>query len=363
MQKSGGVSSFFRHPGLPGGNDSQAEGFYDIQDGWTAYILAGGTSGMKTALLRQIGEALEAAGEPVEMAVNALDDESLDGLRAPGVRTCVLDGLRFGGYMPACPGIGERVVGLDDALDIEKLAPYRARVLIFHARQLAAEDRAERFLAAAGNLLTDNTRLALECVDLQKMDTSAARLAHRLFPQVHRQGQESVRLLTAVTADGMQSFCAQTAEQFSNVYILEDEYGVGTLFLGRLRDAALKAGQDVISCPCPLFRRDRPEHLLLPGVSTAFFTSCRFHPVEGYRHIHIRRFLDNAAIAKGRARASFNRKAARELIKQASLLLAEARENRRTVEELYSAAIRPNVLDALAEHIAADTLGRAGHRA
>lgn len=356
MQKSGGVSSFFRRPGLPGENGSQAEGFYDIQDGWTAYILAGGTSGMKTVLLRQIGEALEAAGEPIETAVSTPGDDCMDGLRAPGLRACVLDGLRFGGYLPACPGIGERVVGLDDALDTEKLAPYRARVLIFHARRLAAEDRASRFLTAAGDLLTDNTRLALECVDLQKMDASAARLAHRLFPQGRRQGKESVRLLTAVTADGIRSFCAQTAEPFSNVYILEDEYGVGSLFLGRLRDAALKAGQNVVSCPCPLFSQDRPEHLLLPGVSTAFFTSCRFHPVEGYRHIHIRRFLDNTVLAKGRVRASFNRKAARELIKQASLLLAEARENRRMVEELYSAAIKPHVLDALAEHMAAEIL-------
>ncbi|MFT9055579.1 MAG: hypothetical protein ABF449_02990 [Ethanoligenens sp.] len=362
MQKSGRVSRFFRRPGLLAGDASHTEGLYDVQNGWRAYILAGGTSGMKTALMQKIGAALEKAGEELETICNACDADCLDGLRVSGLRACVLDGVRFGGYSPACPGIGEHMVGMDDCLDVEVLAPHRAQVLLFHARQLAAEDRANRFLTAAGNLLTDNTRLALECLDLQKMDGSAARLAHRLFPQTHRKGVETVCSLTAVTPDGIENFCAQAAAQFSNVYILEDEYGVGKLLLSRLRDAALKAGQDVVSCPCALFPQDRPEHLLVPGLSVAFFTSCRFHPVEGYRHIHMRRFLNHEALGKGRTRAAFNRKAAKELIKQASLLLGEARESRNMVEEIYSAGIKGNVLDALAEHIATEMLDSGADR-
>lgn len=354
MQKSGKSSRFFWCSGLPDADASRTAGLYDVRDGWNVYILAGGTSGMKTALLRQVGTALEGEGTAVETICNRFDTDCVDGLRLPDRRVCVLDGVRFGGYVPSCPGIGERVIGMDDCLNEEKLAPYRARVLIFHARQLAAEDRAGKFMAAASNLFADNTRLALECVDLAKVDASATRLAHRLFPQNHRHGTESVRFLTAITADGIQNFCAQTAAAYSNVYIVEDEYGISKLLLDRLRDAALQAGQDAITCPCPLVPRDRPEHLLFPNQSVAFFTSCRFHPVEGYRHLHMRRFLDHEALAKGRTRAAFNRKAANELLKQAALLLGEARENRRLLEELYQPALKSHVLDALAEHITAE---------
>lgn len=351
MQKSGEISRFFWCSGLPDAGVSRTVGLYDVRDGWSTYVLAGGTSGMKTAVLRQVETALEAKGIAFETLCNRYDTDCLDGLRCPEQRVCVLDGVRFGGYAPSCPGIGERVIGMDDCLDEQKLAPYRVRVLILHARQLAAEDRAGRFMAAASNLLSDNTRLALECVDLPKVDVSAARLARRLFPKSSRKGTESVRFLTAVTADGFQNVCAQTAAAYSSVYIVEDEYGVGKLLLSRLRDAALQAGQEVIACPCPLFPQDRPEHLLFPRQSVAFFTSCRFHLVEGYRHLHMRRFLDHEALAKGRARASFNRKAARELLKQAALLLGEARENRRLLEELYHPALKSHALDALAEHI------------
>lgn len=351
MQKSGEVTRFFWRSGLPDAGASRTAGLYDVRDGWSIYILAGGTSGMKTAVLQQIGAALEAKEIAFETLCNRYDTACLDGLRLPERRVCVLDGVRFGGYAPSCPGIGERVIGMDDCLDEQKLTPYRARVLLLHARQLGAEDRAGKFMAAASNLLTDNTRLALECVDLPKMDASAARLARRLFPKSSLSGTESVRFLTAVTADGIQNVCAQTAAAYSNVYIVEDEYGVGKLLLSRLRDAALQAGQEVITCPCPLFPQDRPEHLLFPGQSVAFFTSCRFHTVEGYRHIHMRRFLDHEALAKGRARASFNRKATNELLKQAALLLNEARENRRLFEEIYQAAFKDHALDALAEHI------------
>lgn len=355
MQKSGKGVRFFWRAGLRGADIAQAAGFYDVQAGWNAMILAGGTSGMKTAVLRQVGETLETEGEAVERLYNTYDAALLDGLRLPERHTCVLDGARFGGYAPSCPGIGERIVGMDDCLDAEKLAPFRARVLIFHARQLSAEDRARKFMAAAANLLTDNTRLALECVDLAKLDASAAHFAQRLFSKSRRQGTETVRFLTAVTADGIENFTAQAADGYANVCILEDAYGIGKLLLGRLRDKALQAGQHVITCPCALFPNGQPEHLLFPDVSAAFFTANRFHPVEGFRHIHMRRYLDHEALAKGKARAAFNRKAARELLKQASLLLGEARENRRFLEDLYGQALKEHVLDALAEHITAET--------
>ncbi len=349
MQKNGGIFASFSRAGLRG---SAVRGLYDFQNGWKVYLLSGGTAGMKTALLQKIKKALEERGEQAEVLFSPLDIGLWEGLRVPGAKVCVLDGLHYGGKGVACPGIGERVVGLDDCLDEEVLSRHAAKALVFHARCLAAEERAARFLAAEGNLLTDNTRLALENADLKKIDDTASRLVRRLFPKEKRPGTESVRFLTAVTADGVQNLCPQTAAQFAHIYILEDGYGVGKVFLSRLREAALASGQPVVSCPCGLFPRERPEHLLFPAFSTAFFTSSRAHPVEGYRRLHMRRFLDHDAMTHGRPRVSFNRRAAKEMERQAVALLNEARQDRLAAEEGYAAALRPGTLEELSARLA-----------
>lgn len=66
------------------------------------------------------------------------------------------------------------------------------------------------------------------------------------------------------------------------------------LLLGELRQLALAAGLDVISCPCPLFPFGRIEHLFLPELDLGFMMFNRFHSVTltPERTIHARRFTD-----------------------------------------------------------------------
>lgn len=360
MQKSGGVPLSFACTGAQERETAHTAAPCGAQDEERIFILAGGTAALRSLVLETAERTLTEAGQTVERVCDAADETQLCGLEAPGLHAAAWGWMQIAGRAPACPGVGGRVLTLDDCLDARALQPSREKLLVFYARAAATEERARLYLAAAANLLSDTFRLALESADLPRLDAYAARLARRLFDKTHRRGTETLRRLTAVTAGGVQSFIEQTAAQYTHVYVLQDDCGLGRVLLARLRDAALEAGQDVISCPCALFSGERPEHLLLPGLSIGFFTSSHFHPVERYRRIHMRRFLDSEAFAASHARVTFNRRAAREMLRQASLLFEEAKQDRAAVQPAYDAATDRAAVSALSRRLADAMLSQDG---
>ena len=315
------------------------------------FVLAGGTANLRAQALEQAAQALETAGQEVTRICTAANHPRLCGVEAPGLDAAAWDWTQPAARAPVCPGVGRRVLSLDSCLEMASLAPGRERLLLFYARAAAAQERARRYLDAAGNLLGDTFRLALECADLSRLDGYAARFARRLFFQTQRPGHLTLRRLTAVTADGVQSFVEPAAARCAQVFVLQDDCGLGRVLLSRLRDAALRAGQDVVACPCGLFGGERPEHLLLPGLSLGLFTSSRLAPIARYRRIHLRRFLDADAYAASRARVTFNRRAAREMLRQAALLYADARRAREAVRADYDAATDWDALAVLARRL------------
>ncbi|MDR3558049.1 MAG: hypothetical protein P4L61_00810 [Candidatus Pacebacteria bacterium] len=234
----------------------------------------------------------------------------------------------------------ESIINLGECCDEAKLAQHHDKIIIFAARISAIYDRAYRFLSAAGSLQGDMGRQALECTDTGKIERYAMRIAKREFAPKRRQGRETVRFLTGITPDGV-VFYKDTVAAYEKVFVIEDEFGLSRLLLGKIKSYALSTGYDVIGCYCPMSPTEKLEHLLIPSLSLAFVTSNHYHRLDfkGCRHIHMRRFIDNEALRQRRQRIVFNRKAARELIGESVKLLAEAKMNNDILKELYSASM------------------------
>ena len=121
--------------------------------------------------------------------------------------------------------------------------------------------------------------------------------------------------------DTLQALCPR-------IYAIEDEHGaVGSRLLSHLQQIATADGKRCIACPCPLFPEAGPEHLLFPDLGLAFTVSNSFHKVDFpvFRHIHASRFLDTEQLRLRRGRLSFHRRAASELLKEATRLSAQAK--------------------------------------
>lgn len=126
------------------------------------------------------------------------------------------------------------------------------------------------------------------------------------------------------------------------IYAVEDDYGAASrLFFTELRQRALAAGLDIITCACPLAPYDKIEHLLVPSLGLGFTTSNPWHKADFpvYRRIHAARFTDAEKLRLKRQLLSFNRRAARELLGEAVAISAEAKALHDKMEQFNIAAM------------------------
>lgn len=353
MQEYGKAAHYFISAHTPTGFVSRLPDLYSARDGWRAYILKGGPGTGKTRVMEKVGEAARSLGMNTEYLHCTSDGASLDGVVVNALKTCVIDGTPPHAVEPRFPGAVETILNLGDCWDEDKLAQEHERIILFGTRASACYDRSYRFLSAAAAMQGDTARFLLDCTDNTKIERYATRVAKREFAVRRRQGHECVRFLTGITPEGVVCY-HETAEAMNKVFVIEDEFGVGKLLLGRLRTCALQAGYDVVSCYCPMAPTEKLEHLIIPSLSLAFVTSNHFHSFEGkgYRHIHIRRFIDSEAVRLRHARIQFNRRATRELITEAVKLLHEAKANTDVLRSIYSAAMDFAAVDRCADALA-----------
>ena len=357
MQEGGKATHYFLSANTPLGLIGRSEQLYDASEGWKAYILKGGPGKGKSGLIEKVGRSVLETGTDAEYIHSTIDTASLDGVVVPSLKICVLDGSSPQAIEPKYPGAVESIVSLGDCWNEKKLSAEQDKIIHFAARIHSFYDRAYRFLSAAASLQNDTYRLVLDCTGTGKIDRYALRIAKREFTPKHRQGRESVRFLSAITPDGLVCF-QETAVSRNRVYVIEDDYGLGRLLLGKLRTYALSAGYDVTGCYCPMSPDEKLEHLVIPSLSLAFVTSNRYHVFEGkgFRHIHIRRFVDAEAVRGHRQRILFNRKSSRELIGESVKLLSDAKANYDILNDIYASSMDFDAVDRRAAQLIAKIL-------
>ena len=330
-----------------------------VQDAGGSVTLLKGTPGCgKSTLLERLAAALEAQGEQVERVRCAGDPDSLDAVVCRARQVCAADATAPHALEPECPVAGENVLSLYSALDRGALRAQHAEIAALYRRSRTLNERAARYITAAGSLLLDTQRTAQCCTDAAKTRALAKALSRRYLPVAAGPAGEEVRFLSALTPRGVVCLAPVTVPALADtVVVVDDALGyAGKLLLGALREEALAKGHRVLSCCCPMSPNDKLEHLFVPALRLAFVTSNSWHPLSfaGQRTIHCTRFYAGEALALRTNRLRFNRNAAQELLAQSAALLAEAAECHRALEGYYTHAMDFARLDAAYAQLAAE---------
>ncbi len=311
-------------------------------DGWRVYILKSGAGTGKSTLLRRVYEQLTAAGEEAEVFCCSSDPDSLDAVRFPARRLFLIDGTAPHSVEPAYWGAVEQIVPLSLCMS-DSLREKTSAIIELTDQNRALHRRCRGYLRAAASLLGESRHIEGESLDREKV----CRFAHRLAVSEWQTGTADsepieceLRFLSAFTPDGWTTFYDTLQALCPRIYAIEDEQGAAAaLLLSELERAAAADGKRCIACPCPLFPDEGPEHLLLPELGLAFTTSNSFHKVDFpiFRRIHASRFLDTEQLRRRRGLLSFQRRAAAELLQEATALSAQAKAVHDRLEQ-YSAA-------------------------
>ena len=265
---------FFLGANTPQGFVSRFDQLADPQDGWREFVIKGGPGTGKSTLMKRIASNAAPRCRAIERIHCSSDVDSLDGVILHDVKTSIADGTSPHVIEPKYPGAFEQLVDLSSCWNAQQLFSARQEILSLSSRISRCHEHCCRFLGAAGSLLGDNYRIALDATSVQKVVRAATRIAQaELKGSASGRGKESVRFLSAVTNQGITLFSDTANTLCERIYLIDDPHGASSrLLLGVLRSQALEHGLDVYSCYCPLSPFEKLEHLFIPQLKVGFMT-------------------------------------------------------------------------------------------
>lgn len=349
---------FFLGANAPGGFVSHFSDVYDPEDGWRTYILKGGPGTGKSSFMKKIAEKMIHSGENVYLGACSSDFGSIDAVVIPDRKIMIADGTAPHVMEPVYPGVCEVIVNLGEYYDSARLKSAAPRIIQIYHDNKTLHQRASRYITAAGTLLADNYRIAMNATDSEKSVKFGTSLAARALGKGKGSGKESLRFLSAVTPSGHVFLSDTLNKMCSKIYAVDDEYGAASrMIMSSIRSTALKLGHDIITCPCPFAPKEKIEHIIVPEVKTAFVTVNRWidaEPTE--RVIHSSRFTDIGSMRSKKQRMTFNRKASNELIIAAGETLAQAKAVHDKLEGFYIDAMDFAKVDDRCDRLISDIL-------
>jgi hypothetical protein len=341
----------------PQGFVSHFDQLTDGTDGWRKYIIKGGPGSGKSTMMRKISEHFASLEQ--ELIFCSSDLDSLDGVIIPALKFCIADGTAPHVIEPQYPGALESIIDIAACWDEGALYQNRKDIIALNDAISGCHAQCCRFLGAAASLSGDTYRLTLEAVDTEKLAGYCKRLAEKEFCPVKKgPGTEKIRLLSAVTNQGVHVFTDTVRQICDRVYVLNDDYGaVSRILLHTLRSKALAAGYDIVCSYCPLGPHEKLEGLLIPERRLGFVTSNRQHDfslsLHPYRTINSQRFLNAGILKKSKRRFSFNRRAVAQMVHQAEFLLRDAKALHDELEHYYISATDFKKVNQLTKRIIA----------
>lgn len=327
----------------------------DLQ--WHTFIIKGGPGCGKSSFMKRLADVFESRSPHMELIPCSSDPDSLDAVILPEWKVSIADGTAPHVLEPKNPALSESILSFGDFLDPMAVKPHGETIRSISLTTSKNYTQAIDCLAAAKSFLSDSSRIALGCLNLEKVSAYAKHFACKNFPKKSgaKRGIEKVRFLSAVNAQGVTNLTSTVSTLCKHICFISDDCGAAaSLFLSALRSHALENGHNIITCYCPFFPHSKIDHLLFPELGLALMTENRFHDISALtpdRRIHAKRFLDAEVLRRYKKRLSFNQKAAAQMIRQAVDILAENKELHDQLESIYLEAMDFSMMDHVLENV------------
>lgn len=297
------------------------------------YIIKGGPGTGKSSFMKNVAADAEQKGMSVEYYRCSSDPDSLDGIVLDG-RIALLDGTAPHSVEPTLPGVRDEIVNLGEFWDGVRLAERYNDIVAFGALKAQAYRKAYRFLSAAAEVEHINRELVAPSVFIEKMQKAVARSC-RSLPD-----EREFRLLPGLNDSfGMKgSVRLDTYEvQAKQLFVIDDWYQTGSLYLSFLLEQAKKKGCSVRVSYSPL-SPDFPNAVLFEKSGVCYVLGEHGEKIPDGR-IHMRRFLNAELLKSVKQEFRYYHRLCTALTDSALEALGEAGRYHRDLETIYGSCM------------------------
>lgn len=329
------------------------------------FLIKGGAGSGKSSMMKKVMESTAKKSKIVEKIHCSSDTDSLDGVILNGLKVAIVDATRPHVIEPKYHGAFETTVNICEALNNKVIYQNREDIIkvsdeISKKHRLCCD-----FLRASAHLANSNVNLYSQYVNYEKLDNYISRLLAYEIKEDKRIknvdcGNEDIRLLSAVTNQGVVTFENTVTTLASRIYMIEDMVGcVSSYIIKRVRDRAVSLGYDVYTCPCAisLHPMEKLEHVIIPKLGLAFITSnkyTKFESITPTKKINSRRFENKERRGAVQYIMAFNAKQSGVLLDMAITMLAKAKAQHDVLEGYYIPNVDFSIVDKLTQQVIDD---------
>lgn len=308
-------------------------------------VIKGGPGSGKSSIMKKIASEALQHGLFVEYCYCSSDAESLDAIRIPEKKLCVVDGTPPHLMEPKFPGAKDEIIYTGQFWNGDKLRSSLSEIQNISARISGCFARAYRYLSAAGKAVDDVKAAIIPNTAKEKLKTFAVDLLKRHTKKRKKESAIHPRFLSGISPQGLVINRDTVYTLAEKVYVLDDPYRISDLFLEAILETASELGLEIYVFYDPLCP-DLPQHVVFPEEGIGFVTSNKIHsfePQNAYK-IHLSRFCSIDDSAKERCRNAERLIAA--CLKEALASLKQEKAFHDDLEEFYVEAMDFKKLNA-----------------
>ena len=339
-----------------------ADGFVSLFDrlydetAESAVIIKGGSGTGKSTLMKKTASKAEITYDGLTEHIHCSSDpDSLDAVIFNNGKYCILDGTAPHTTDPRWPGAVDRIVNLGDNWDSAVLKANKAKIVEITKRKKKIYDEVYRFISAATDACDELKGIAQRFLRTDKLLSDIQKTVSRDFEKIEDKGEETARVLYSITPKGYFGFDDTLSTLCDSVTVISDDCAVSGIYLDLLKQEILENGRNVIVCKNCMDFPNGIDALIVPQANRAYVTSTFLREYKGEKtaSVNMRNYLVASELRKYKARLSFNRKLAAEMLDRAVEKLNEIRELHSILESIYISAMDFEKVNALSEEVIA----------
>lgn len=354
---------------FPGNNTPQ--GFFSYYDyilkqreAEKIYCLKGGPGLGKSTFMRHIGETMLQEGEDVDFLHCSSDPDSLDGILLRNKRVAMIDGTSPHIVDPINPGAVDTIIHLGEYWNEQGIRRNRQLVLDCSDHLKDHYARAYSYLGAAGKIHEGLGRIYDTYLNKPQLYKKAASIINKEL--THKKlsptpGTVRKQFASALTPKGYVNYIPSLMAEATRVYLIQGPAGMNGSRLTRLfLESALQRGYDVECYYCSMSPAEKPEHLYIPQIKTAFVSSNQFHSLskddfEGkVTVIDMNRWIDIPDNSSAQIHEESMTQLMSQLLEKAFQCFREAKKEHDLLEQAYAPNMDFSRLEPLREKILAE---------
>lgn len=239
------------------------------------YILKGGPGVGKSSFMKKFAAEMSKKNYDLEYIHCSSDNDSLDGIIIPELKTAFVDGTAPHTIDPKIPGAVDEIINLGAFLDSRQLEKHKHQIVQINSTKSRLYKSAYRHLQAAGIISEEINSLYGQFIDIQKFNSMCDEAIDKLFHDggnLKKASRIRKMFSEAYTAKGYGNYTKALCQNKSMWAVIGENTDYTSEFLKKISDEAVKRGYDTELFLTPL-TPDKLKHVCIPEMNLIVISS------------------------------------------------------------------------------------------